>query len=127
VSVPVDVAALEAEVGRFGPRALLVTTSPEGEPHVTSVLARLAGGELTVGAGRRSRANAAAHPAATLVWPVGPDPAYCLIVDGTAEERDGEVLALAPTAAVLHRLAGASEDLPSCVRLEEPAPADGVA
>jgi uncharacterized glyoxalase superfamily protein PhnB len=118
MSVQVDIAALATEVARFGPRALLVTTSPERQAHVTSVLVRFDDGALVMGAGRRSRANAAANPIVTVVWPAGSDPAYCLLVDGAAAECGDETLALTPTAAVLHRVAGASEELPSCVRLD---------
>jgi PhnB protein len=121
MSVPVDIAALATEVARFGSCALLVTTSPEQQAHVTSVLVRLEAGELVMGAGRRSRANAAANPSVTVVWTAGPDPAYCLLVDGSAREaadRADETLAVSPTAAVLHRRADASEELPSCVRLD---------
>jgi uncharacterized glyoxalase superfamily protein PhnB len=121
MSVPVDMATLANEVARFGSCALLVTTSPEQHAHVTSVLVRFEDGALVMGAGRRSRANAGANPAVTVVWPAGPDPAYCLLVDGTAREAADnaeETLAVTPTAAVLHRRADASEDLPSCVRLD---------
>jgi uncharacterized glyoxalase superfamily protein PhnB len=118
MSVPVDLAALATEIERFGPCALLVTTSPERQAHVTSVLVRSEDGALVMGAGRRSRANAAANPSVTVVWPVGSDPAYCLLVDGEAAQCADETLAVTPTAAVLHRRADASAELPSCVRLD---------
>jgi hypothetical protein len=122
MSIPVDVAALRAEIERFGARALLVTTSPDGHPHVTSAAVGLEGGELTMGAGRTTRANVAAHDVVTVVWPTGPDASYCLIVDGSARVREPETLVVRPSSAVLHRLVGAPAELPSCVRLEEPAP-----
>jgi len=52
--------------------------------------------------GRTTRANVAAHPSVTLVWPPADPSDYSLIVDGVASMRDDE-LAVAPTRAVLHR------------------------
>lgn len=122
MSVPVDLTALEAEIERFGAVAFLVTASAQGRPHVVSVSPRLAGGRLTVPAGRTARRNVTESSAATLLWPGAPGAEYCLLVDGTARlaGEDAEAITVEPTSAVLHRLADASPDLPSCV------PVDGV-
>jgi hypothetical protein len=118
VSVPVDLAALEAEIGRFGAVAFLVTAGV-GRPHVVSVRVALAGAALTMAAGRTSRRNLAASPSATLLWPGAPGAEYCLLVDGTARvDDDAEVVTVEPTGAILHRLADASADLPSCVPVD---------
>jgi hypothetical protein len=114
VSVSV-LSELFERVREFGPRAFLVTVSDDGSPHVVSVPVERHDDGLTVGAGRTSRANATARPAVSLVWPPLDDGSYSLIVDGSLE--DGATLN--PTAAVLHRVAGAPTDLPSCVRVLE--------
>jgi hypothetical protein len=107
VSIPVDLAALEAEVSAFGRSALLITTSTDSHPHVASLLVRFEHDELVMNVGRRTLANAARHPAVTLVWPAPPDGGYCLIVDGAARSASpsAETLLVRPTSAVLHRLA----------------------
>lgn len=120
MSVPVDLAALAAEIARFGEVAFLVTTAPGTRPHVVSVRVASTDGVLTMSAGRTSRANAAGAPEVALCWPGAPDGEYCLLVDGRAVVDDvAETVRVTPTAAILHRLAGASTDLPYC------APVDG--
>jgi hypothetical protein len=106
VSIPVDLADLPARISQLGAGALLVTNSPDGPPHVASVVVAYESGNITVGAGRRTRANAVANPAMTLVWPAV-DGEHCLIVDGRALDATREPLLMVPTAAVLHRLAKA--------------------
>ncbi len=111
MSIAVDLAELPAHVSRFGSSALLVTTSTEGPPHISSVLVTFEGDDLAMRAGRRTRANAAEHPAVTLVWPAGPGGGYCLIVDAAAREGPAETLLVRPTSAVLHRLAQAATEI----------------
>ncbi len=53
-------------------------------------------------AGGRSRTNAQARSAVTLVWPPLETDGYSLIVDGDAS-IDGETVVIRPTGAVLHR------------------------
>ena len=106
MSIPVELTDLPAEIARIGPSALLVTAAADGPPHVASVVVRVDGERLAMGAGRKTRANAARQRAVTLVWPRAVDPDYCLIVDGAAE-GDGEPFVVRPTAAVLHRLSTA--------------------
>jgi hypothetical protein len=120
MSVRVGLEALRDQIDSFGPQAFLVTVSPQGTPHVVSAVLRLQGDELAVEVGRTSRANAAAHPAVTLLWSPGAGGEYSLIVDGTAEVGGGDgdgggIVTIQPTAAVLHRIAGARGDGPSCV------------
>jgi hypothetical protein len=110
---------LAARVAEFGPHPFLITSMPDGAPHVVSVVARLDDGRVWVNAGRTSRANVEAGPAATLLWPAPPGGDYSLILDGQATVIDagpGEI-SLHPTRAVLHRVAGAGANLPSCVQI----------
>jgi len=95
--------------------AYLVTVGDRGTPHVVSVAVELDDDHLVVGAGRSTRANLERSGEATLLWPPGPDPAYSLLVDATAVAVDGERATLAPRSAVLHRVAGATGEGPTCV------------
>jgi hypothetical protein len=118
VSIPVDLAALRAQVLRFGANAILVTTSDDGPPHVSSVVVTFSGDNFAMGAGRRTRANVALYPDVALVWTAEIDPDYCLIVDAVVDDPAGESLVVRPTAAVLHRLASAPAELRQCHPLE---------
>ena len=69
------------------------------------------GDALAFDAGRTSRANLAARPAATLLWPSRSfdNGEYSLIVDGDGVVTDdGDVVVVHPAAAVLHRIAGSA-------------------
>lgn len=116
MSVPVALAQLHEEIGRYGAHAHLVSVRGSGEPHVVSVLVQADGDRLLAGAGRTTAANASANPAVTLLWaaPAGED--YSLIVDGTAEVADDRI-AIRPTAAVRHRVATAAGEGPSCIKV----------
>jgi hypothetical protein len=84
------------------------------------VVVRRDGDTLAFDAGRTSRANLAARPTATLLWPSRPfdDGEYSLIVDGDGVVTgDGDEVTVRPTAAVLHRIAGSAGGGPSCVRV----------
>ncbi len=113
MSVPVELAELAARIDEFGPQAFLVTVNADAAPHVVSVTVAWRDDQLVVGAGNRTSANVADHPTVALLWPSG-DGDYSLIVDGAATVDDGE-LEIRPTAAVLHRVAGADPSLPGCV------------
>jgi hypothetical protein len=113
----VSLERLREQVDAFGPRPFLVTVG-EGAAHVVSVEVAFDDDSFVVPAGRTSRQNAADHPSVTLLWPPTDGGPYSLIVDGTAEAGDGEQLVVRPGRAVLHRMAGADGDLPSCVPLE---------
>jgi hypothetical protein len=108
MSIPVDLADLQAEISRIGASALLVTASSEGPPHVASVLVTFEGENLGMRAGRQTRSNASERPAVTLVWTAAVDPDYCLIVDAAVQDEPGDSFLVRPTSAVFHRLATAS-------------------
>jgi hypothetical protein len=116
VSVAVDIEALGEHVATYGGRAYLLTVTDDEVPHVVSVSVALQGDQLVTSVGRTTGANLAARPSATFLWPpVAGEPDYSLIVDGTALAATGEgALAVAPTRAVLHRVAGAAGDGPTC-------------
>jgi hypothetical protein len=120
VSVPVAMEELARRVQEFGRHPFLVSTGADGRAHVVSVAVEFDGSRFSMPAGRTSRANLAATHAATLLWPGAGGP-YGLIVDGDAAGDDAaEIVTVTPTRAVLHRLAHASDELPSCVRIESP-------
>ncbi len=121
MSVAVSLQTLWDRVQEFGESAYLVTTATEHGPHVVSVVARVDGSNLVVGGGRTTRANARANPAVTLLWPPAPGDASSLIVDGQATVTDEtEDVVIAPTRAVLHRVAGVAGDGPGCVAVLDP-------
>jgi hypothetical protein len=122
MSVPVELSALRAAIAEHGRVAYLLTVNDDATPHVVSVEVTVTGHDvdgdrLVVGTGRRTRANLERATRVTLLWPAGPDPAYSLIVDATVASLadDGASAALAPSAAVLHRVAGAAGEGPNCV------------
>ena len=117
MSVAVDLGALADRLAEFGDRAYLLTVTDDSQAHVVSVQVALSGDHLATTVGRRTGANLAQRPTATLLWPPrGPDGAYSLIVDGTALDASGEgPVSLVPTAAVLHRVAGAGGEGPTCI------------
>jgi len=108
VSISVPLPELAARIGEYGSLAFLVTVGDDFSAHVVSVRVAVApDGGLRSGASRRSRANLGARPAATLLWPPGPDGRYSLIADVTAPagvEPEGPVT-LTAHSAVLHVLA----------------------
>ena len=104
----------------FGDVAYVVTAGHEGRPHVVSVTAAWEGDELVVGAGRHTSQNVESSGVLTLLWPAPPGSPYSLIVDGAARVvPDGGAIAVRPTRAVLHRVAGADPSLSSCVTVLE--------
>jgi hypothetical protein len=122
MSVPVNLDALAAQMGVYGPVAFVVTTSSDGRPHTVSVRVELAGDVLRAAVGRTTATNAAARPAVTVLWPPATDPRYSLIVDADAVV-DGTpgvdaVLAMTPGRAVQHRQADVGGDVPSCIPVE---------
>ena len=116
MSVAVSLEELARRVEEFGSLAFLVTTDG-ANPHVVSVAVSFDGTTFSVPAGRSSHRNIEASATATLLWPGRDGGPYSLIVDGDASNQ-GDTAQLRPTTAVLHRLAGAPDDLPSCVRIE---------
>lgn len=120
MSVPVELPALRLRLAEYGEQAFLITVGEAPAPHVVSVVVRLVGDQLVMGAGRKTRANGAARRAVSLMWPAVGDGPYCLIVDGTfvGESADGGI-AVTPNSAILHRVAGAPGDGPNCVPVAE--------
>lgn len=136
MSIAVTVDELGATMAGFG-FAYLLTVGDDGRPHVTAVSPTWADGRVRVGdLGRRTRANLAARPEVTLVWPPTEPDGFSLIVDGTGVLDDGgpgdggdgaDMVAVAASRAVLHRPAPAAEPAPGaceadCVEITLPAP-----
>jgi hypothetical protein len=115
MSVPVTLAALQAEIDRQGPVAYFLSVGPDGRPH--SVQLRVAwadSGHLVVHPGNSSAANAEARPLVSLLWPPTEPGGYSLIVDGTVVAVSGtgngdNSVSVQPTKAVLHRPAPATD------------------
>jgi hypothetical protein len=116
MSVPVAVDALAKQIDEFG-GAFLITAGSDGEVHVVSAAPRVDGDALMVGAGRSSRANIAANPKVTLLWPAAPGGDYSLIVDGAVVANvDGDDdVRVRPDRAVLHRVVDAPGEGPRCI------------
>lgn len=115
MSIPVDLAALEATIDERGPAAFFLSGGPDSRPHATHVTLRYADGRIRVPAGRKSARNAGDRPAVSLLWPPEVDGGYSLIVDGDAvvegSAEDGNaVVVISPTFAVLHRPADHASD-----------------
>jgi hypothetical protein len=101
MSVPVTLEELPAAIERFGNTPYLVTVSAGAQPRATSVRVQWEGEFLTTSAGRRTAANLAENDVVVLLWPAVVPGEHALIVDGSAQVRDGAVL-IAPAKAVLH-------------------------
>lgn len=99
MSLPVDLDHLADAVGLRTAQPFLVTLGTEG-PKVVCTTVAVADGRLTATAGRGTRANVAANPAVTLLWPDETD-LHALLVDGSAE-ADGEAVVVTPASAILH-------------------------
>lgn len=115
MAVAVDFAELARRVAEYGPVALVVTAGGGG-PHVVSAAVATEDEALVADVGATTAANAERTGVATLVWPAPAGATHVLIVDGAASVRAGDQqLVVAPVRAVLHRLANAPADLPSCI------------
>lgn len=86
----------------------VVTIDDESRAHLVAVPTAFSGGRFHCATGDRTRRNAMARPALTMVFPPTAPGGYSLIVDGTATV-DGDRLVIQPTQAVLHRPAIAAE------------------
>jgi hypothetical protein len=130
MSVPVPLEDLRTAVAARRAPAFLVTVSDDGRPHAVAARPALDGDVLRVEAGSRTRANAAARPLVSLVWPPDEPGAYNLIVDATVVATTAEAVVMTPTWAVLHRPA-LDPDAPvapgacgaDCVPIPPPTPA----
>jgi hypothetical protein len=112
-----ELSGLPDRIREYGRGAFLVTVGDSGTPHVVSVAVDWDGATLSTQAGRTSRSNVAARPSVTLLWPGGSSDQYGLLVDGTASAMDGSEgpLTITPTSAILHRLAEAEGEGPTCL------------
>jgi hypothetical protein len=116
MSVGVDLARLQEEMGSFGSTPFLLTVGDDLLPHATSVHVRWEDHRLVARAGRRSSQNASARPGVTLLFPPVEPGGYSLLVDGTAVvdgDGDDRVVAVSPTHAILHRSAQSGPDGPA--------------
>ncbi len=120
MSVRVDLDEVREQVEACRSCAYLMTVTDDGRPHAVSVDMVWEGEALVGGAGRRTAANAERSPDVSLLWPESGRDGYALIIDGTAEVRtdangEGAVVAVKPTAAVLHVTPAARGQGPGCV------------
>ncbi len=124
MSLPVELEALRGRIAEFGETAYLVTVNEQGTPHVVSVTVRCDDDEqgLVMPIGRRTLANLEATPDLTLLWPASAGSAYAMIVDATAASLTADPAELTATAhsAVLHRVAGAAGEGPTCLPVADP-------
>jgi hypothetical protein len=122
MSVPVELSAVRDRIAEYGAVAYLVTVGELGRAHVVSVEVRVDGDRIVVPTGRTSRRNLVANPALTLLWPPRLDPTYSMLVDGVATSfsDDPAEATVEPHSAVLHRVAGATADGPTCMPLRVP-------
>jgi len=116
MSLAVSLEELATRVEEFGSQAFLITTDGTA-PHIVSVPVGFDGRLFSLPAGGSSQRNIDATATASLLWPGHEGSAYSLIVDGAAS-HEGDRAQVRPTTAVLHRLADAPSELPSCVRLD---------
>lgn len=101
MSIEVPLGELAATLSDY-PWGYLVTVADSGQARLLAVPARWEEGRLVAPAGAGTRANAAARPQVTMVFPPADGHRYSLIVDGTATVSDDAVL-VTPTWAVMHR------------------------
>ncbi len=103
MSVKVDVSRLAESLRDYG-FAYLLTVTDDERTHAVAVTPAVSGDDLTFtdGLGRRTRANLAARPDVTLLWPPRDAGGYTLIADGRVTVAD-DVATFAPDHAVLHR------------------------
>jgi hypothetical protein len=96
----------------------LLTVSDDLSPHCVAVVVSWIDDELVLETGNRTKANAAARPSVSLLWPPTVADGYCLIVDATVTATGGtgqgdNTMSVRPIRAVLHRPAASGEADPS--------------
>ncbi|WP_349898701.1 hypothetical protein [Parafrigoribacterium soli] len=102
MSKPVDMQVLAKTVAEYG-FAYLVTIADGDRIHTSPVKPALSADRLVVPApSSRVQKNTSQRPKVSLVWPPAQPDGYSLIVDGAAQ-FDGDVLAVIPSRAILHR------------------------
>ncbi|MBI5090763.1 MAG: pyridoxamine 5'-phosphate oxidase family protein, partial [Actinobacteria bacterium] len=77
MSIAVELADLGTTLEQY-PWGYLVTVADDQQARVLAVSTRFGGGVFTADAGRSARANAAAHPSVTLVFPPASGTEYSL-------------------------------------------------
>jgi len=101
MSIAVALADLGTTLADY-PWGYLVSVTEEPRGHTLAVPTRFADGVFTLDAGKGTRANVAARPKATMVFPSVDGTGYSLIVDGEATVV-GEQITFTPATAILHR------------------------
>lgn len=106
MSIPVPLPEVPAQLESY-PWGYLVTVGDDLRAHSLAVPTQWRDGALTMAAGRSTRANAAARPEVTMVFPHPLPGEYTLILDGRVAEGTAEsgeaLLVFTPTHAILHR------------------------
>lgn len=118
----VELADVIDQIERYGPLATLMTVSPDGTPHVGTVVVSAEPPHLAMAVGPHTRDNVLANPSVCLTWlREGHD--YQLILDGLATvagdpDDDGlHPMAVTVERGILHRVAGRDDAGPSCLSL----------
>jgi hypothetical protein len=101
MSIPVDLTDLATSLANY-PWGYFITVGEQQVAHSLAVPTDYRDGVFHLQAGRGSRANAAARPQVSMVFPGADGTAYSLVIDGTASVADDGVQ-FAPSNAVLHR------------------------
>ncbi len=102
MSIPVSLDDLTAAIGAY-PWGYLVTVSDDLRAHSLAVPTDIRAGLLYADGGRSTRANIAARPGVTMVFPHPTPGEYTLIVDGSAQVTDVGTVEFVPSSAILHR------------------------
>jgi hypothetical protein len=108
VSIPVGLEELDGVLDAY-PWGYLVTVGDDGRAHTLAVPTDWRDDALQLTIGRSTRANAAARPGVTMMFPPDDGFGFSLIVDGTLTV-DGDTAVFTPSHAVLHRPALYDED-----------------
>lgn len=103
MTILIDLGRLGEAAAEFD-HAYLLTVSDAGAIKVNTVDPAVGpnGIRLTGAWGVQARANIAAQPAVTVVWPPRDFHGFTLIVDGSAA-LDGDAIVITPAKAILHR------------------------
>ncbi|GAB2763845.1 hypothetical protein GCM10027020_14980 [Nocardioides salsibiostraticola] len=108
MSIPVDVAKLEAALADFG-AGYLLSTAAHGRVKAVTVEPRVMDGALIIaGPGGGSSRNIAENAQVTVLFPPLEARGYTLLIDGLATV-EGDDARVVPSSAVLHRPADHSD------------------
>ena len=97
----------------------LLTVGDDRRAHCVATPCRWRGDELELEVGNRTLANAAVHPAVSLLWPPNEADGYSLIVDAEVTSTEGSgagdnIVRARPSAAVLPRPAAGGPVTEGC-------------